>query len=257
MTSPTQQETGPLAHEPPLESSITGSTTLTNAATDHVADAPGTTAGAPQDLAQSPTPGREIGLTAVPVEGSNRQDPTSPSNEDPQIGQLRVLKKIFYEILKNASDDRSTLQVETLELLPNIMEGAVQCFARLQGNNGQMQERINLLQMENRMLHETTRRLLIESSHTGDRIKQLSDDKKELYSKCKELEHLTIRLESTIQGLRNEKEGLQIEAVITDYGSMTEADMEGPRKKRSRRETQEDLLWSRICLYYLGFSIDI
>jgi hypothetical protein len=45
--------------------------------------------GAPQDLARGPTPGREIGLTAVPVESSNKHDPTSPSNEDPQIGQLR------------------------------------------------------------------------------------------------------------------------------------------------------------------------
>lgn len=55
--------------------------------------------------------------------------------------------------------------------------------------------------------------------------------------KYKGLEHLTIRLEATIQGLRNEKEGLQIEAIITDHESMTEADVEGPSKKRSRRET--------------------
>jgi hypothetical protein len=62
------------------------------------------------------------------------------------------LKKIFCEILKNASNSRPTLQVETLELLPNIMEGAVrecpllpnfqlisECLTRLQGNNGKMQ----------------------------------------------------------------------------------------------------------------------
>lgn len=48
--------------------------------------------------------------------------------------------------------------------------------------------------------------------------------------KYRELEHLTIRLEATIQGLRNEKEGLQIEAV-TDRGSVTEEDLEGPSKK--------------------------
>jgi hypothetical protein len=47
--------------------------------------------GALHDLARGPTPGREIGLTAVPVEGSHRQDPTPASNEDPQIGQLRGL----------------------------------------------------------------------------------------------------------------------------------------------------------------------
>jgi hypothetical protein len=44
-----------------------------------------------QGLARGPTPGREIDLTALPVEGSHSQDPTSPSNEDPQIGQLRGL----------------------------------------------------------------------------------------------------------------------------------------------------------------------
>jgi hypothetical protein len=55
--------------------------------------------------------------------------------------------------------------------------------------------------------------------------------------KYKELEYLIIRLEATIQGLRNEKEGLRIEVVIPDYGSMTEADVESPSKKRSRRET--------------------
>ena len=60
-------------------------------------------------------------------------------------------------MLKNASDSRSTLRVETLKLLPNIVEGAVrECpllpsfqlrlrltylrmFAHLQGNNRQMQ----------------------------------------------------------------------------------------------------------------------
>jgi hypothetical protein len=30
---------------------------------------------------------------------------------------------------------------------------------------------------------------------------------------------------------------LQTEAVITDYGSITKADVEGPSKKRSRHET--------------------
>ena len=54
--------------------------------------------------------------------------------------------------------------------------------------------------------------------------------------KCNELEHLAIRLEATIRGLRIEKEDLQGEAVITDHGSMTEAD-EGPSKKRSRQGT--------------------
>jgi len=76
----------------------------------------------------------------VPVEGSDKQDPTSPSNKDPQIGQLRgliccalhvssllislVLRKIFCKMLKNALGGRSTLQAETLELLPNTAEGA-------------------------------------------------------------------------------------------------------------------------------------
>jgi hypothetical protein len=36
-----------------------------------------------------------------------------------------VLKKIVCGMLENASDSRPTLRTETLELLPNIMEGAV------------------------------------------------------------------------------------------------------------------------------------
>jgi hypothetical protein len=43
------------------------------------------------DLARGPTPGKEIGVTAMPVKGSHKQDPTPASNEDPQIRQLRGL----------------------------------------------------------------------------------------------------------------------------------------------------------------------
>ncbi|CZR69132.1 uncharacterized protein PAC_19032 [Phialocephala subalpina] len=91
MTSPTPQETGPLTHGPPLESFSRDFTASTNAATNHVVNTPTTAADVLQDLARGPIPTREMGLTVVPVKGSHKQDPTSPNNEDPQIGQLRGL----------------------------------------------------------------------------------------------------------------------------------------------------------------------
>ncbi len=51
------------------------------------------------------------------------------------------------------------------------------------------------------------------------------------------LEHIAIRVEADNRTLRMEKEVLPGEAVATDHRSMTEADEEGPSKKRSRRET--------------------
>lgn len=227
MTSPGQQETGPLSHGPPPESSITDSASATNAAIDHVEDDSAIAASILQGLAQGHTPSRETDPAAEPVQGNDGQNPIPSGDEDSQIRRLRMLSsvlKMFCEMLNlNASDGRSTVQVETLELLSNIMEGAFQCSANLQANNRQTQERINLLQMENQRLHEN--------------IKQLREEKKELNGKYIRLEHIAIRVEADNRTLRMEKEVLQGETVATDHGSMTEADEEGPSKKRSRRGT--------------------
>jgi len=58
--------------------------------------------------------------------------------------------------------------------------------------------------------------------------------------KCIRLGHIVVRVEADNRTLRMEKEALQGETVATDHGSMTEADEEGPSKKR--RGDVRDLL---------------
>ncbi|OBT70554.1 hypothetical protein VF21_10302, partial [Pseudogymnoascus sp. 05NY08] len=87
-----------------------------------------------------------IDLTAQP-------DSIQFIGEDTRITQLRALYKTFRDIRQNSFLSSATISNELLDMLPLMMEGAVQYVGQLRVENKQLQERTNWFEAENKKLY--------------------------------------------------------------------------------------------------------
>ncbi|KAF8847938.1 hypothetical protein BDZ45DRAFT_302376 [Acephala macrosclerotiorum] len=124
MASPVQQEMSTLTGPPPESSvrdfaaeTVTG--TAVEPVAEHTVDPSAAAVAALQDLARGPSPNEEITFTVEP-------DSISCIGEKTQISQLKALRTIFCRMLRTSSKGYSTLQRETLELLPYTVDSIIQ-----------------------------------------------------------------------------------------------------------------------------------
>ncbi|KFY17985.1 hypothetical protein V492_00235 [Pseudogymnoascus sp. VKM F-4246] len=87
-----------------------------------------------------------IDLTAQP-------DSIQYIGEDTRITQLRALYKTFRDIRQNSFLSSATISNDLLDILPLMMEGAVQYAGQLRVDNKTLQERTNWFEAENKKLY--------------------------------------------------------------------------------------------------------
>ncbi|KFY95376.1 hypothetical protein V498_03389 [Pseudogymnoascus sp. VKM F-4517 (FW-2822)] len=97
-----------------------------------------------------------IDLTAQP-------DSIQCIGEDTRITQLRALYKTFRDMKQNSFHTSSTISNDLLDILPLMMEGAVQYAGQLQVETKQLQERTNWFEAENKKLYSALVRHYLET----------------------------------------------------------------------------------------------
>ncbi|KAH6666150.1 hypothetical protein B0J14DRAFT_705635 [Halenospora varia] len=253
----TQEEANIGNGSPPPESSVRDFAVATDTAAEpiaeHTVDASAAVLTAVQDLGRGPSPSEEIVLTAEP-------DYVSYFGQKTQVTQLQALRTILWRMLRSR---HLTLQIETLEVLPHMVDGivgkyvadasqqnlrsepvltsSIEHMKQQETIQKNMQERINLLEGENVMLRglqENLHRLQTDYMGVGSFIERLMKENQGLNKKWRDLETTVIRFEYSNQTLRVDNERLkeELNAVTGIPDGDTESDTGGPSKKRSRRD---------------------
>ncbi|RDL36276.1 uncharacterized protein BP5553_06888 [Venustampulla echinocandica] len=210
MSSPVQQQASNLARGAgPVEHFAA----VTSTTAEQMLEIPPAAAAARRDLAGELVSHEEIDLTAEP-------DSISYISEDARITQVRALSTVFWRILQKASNGSSIIHVETLELIPRILEGALQIAALYS-----VRERLHRLESE----------YAGASGHIGE----LREANQRLDRKWKKLERELIDAHCANQLLRIDKRRLEGElkfAIGDPTGDATESDTGRGRGKRRRGE---------------------